>query len=243
VKSRLAAAAVLAIAALAGCTPAVTASGHAAAPLPSVNAAVSSAEPAWGQGWVTSDGPLPVLRPDAAANERLADAMAAAAPYRWTGSQEECLNETWMKISGFDNFWRSGEGLSRGIAGLGGYVADPSFPADPSVRDEQALGWWNARPGIQIAAGLTDIEVFWGTPCAEWSREAQVSPGSYPPPADYASPGRAGRRGRLDFAVRGGRLVLAAGVLQDMCGAPALPAADAPPACSWLTSRTSWPLT
>jgi hypothetical protein len=233
---------IAAIAALAGCSAAASAGTSTPATfLPSVNATVSSTEPAWGQGWVQQDGPLPVLRPDAAANERLADQMAAAAPYRWTGDQAACLNRLWMKVSRFDNFWR--DGMFNGIAGLAGAVADPATPADPTTRELQASGWFAAEPAVQIAAGLADIQVYWGNPCDEQSRDQVAPAGTYPLDATSTTgPGWRGQAGGLDFDVTGGRLALTPETLESVCGVPGEPAADPPPSCARITQATTWPM-
>ena len=39
-------------------------------------------------------------------NEALANCMAAAAPYGWTGSQTACLDWLWTRESGFDGLRR-----------------------------------------------------------------------------------------------------------------------------------------
>ena len=203
------------------------------------SAAATAGEPVWGKGWVHQDG-RPVLWPDAPAFERLADTMAAAAPYHWTGRQAACLNQLWMKVSLFDNFYR--DDLFNGIAGLAGWVADPA-PQGPSW--ERADGWFNARPDVQIGEGLVDIEIYWGSPCDEWAHDAPASdpPGAYPlEPVSPAHPGWRAQAGHLTFIVEGGRLALDPETFEFICGLPGLPAARPAPACAGITPATTWPL-
>ena len=205
----------------------------------------SASEPSWGKGWVGAhqDG-IPVLRPDAAANERLADAMAAQPPYDWTGRQAACLDELWMKVSDFDNFYSDGVSGDNGIAQLAGWVTDPA-PSNPALPD-RAAGWFSAQPYVQIAAALVDIRIYWGTPCAEWAADAPASvpAGAYPPEPGTRT-GNAGWRaqaGHLTFVVTGGRLALDPETFEFICGLPGLPAAEPAPACAGITQATTWPL-
>lgn len=226
--------ALMAVAALAGCS--VPASFSADQDLNTGPAPASTGgEPAWGKGWVTQDAE-PVLRPDAASSEQLANQMAAGAPYGWTGRQADCLDELWMKVSSFDNFYRND--LFNGIAGLSGYMTDP-HGLFGDAREDREYGWFRAQPGLQIAQGLIDIQVFWGTPCAEWARDApsSVPAGTYPLwSASTTGLGYHGFAGSMDFNLIGGRLALTAASLESLCGPPG-PA----PACSWITQLTTWP--
>ena len=204
-------------------------------------AAATAGEPVWGEGWVQQDS-HPVLRPGAAADERLADAMAAGAPYHWTGRQAACLNALWMKVSLFDNFYIEGLSGDKGIAQLAGWVADPA-PPGPSW--ERADGWFNARPDVQIGEGLVDIEIYWGSPCNEWAHDAPASdpPGAYPlEPVSPAHPGWRAQAGHLTFIAEGGRLALDPETFEFICGLPGLPAAKPAPACAGITPATTWPL-
>jgi hypothetical protein len=233
-----------AMAALAGCSAAASAGTSAPASFhPAVSATHSASEPAWGRGWVGSvEDMRPVLRPDATANEALANRLAASG-YGWTGKQATCLDELWMKVSSFDNFYAND--LFNGIAGVAGHVTDPSLPADPTMKDLQAAGWFDARPDIQIAAGLVDIQVYWATPCAEWARDAPASvpAGTYPlDGASITDSGWRGQAGRLDFDVTGGRLALTPETLESVCGVPGEPAADPAPPCARITQATTWPM-
>jgi hypothetical protein len=165
--------------------------------------------------------------------------MAAAAPWRWNGAQTACLNEAWGRISDWDNLYS--DDLYSGIPGVAGHVADPAMPADPTMRQEQADGWFGAEPRIQIAAGLVDIWVFWGSPCGEWAHVQHGTPGTYPLWTDITDPGWHGAAGRLNFDVTGGRLALDPETLEDLCGVPGEPAASPPPACTRITQATTWP--
>ena len=49
-------------------------------------------------------------------NEALANCMAAAAPYDWTGSQMTCLDELWTEESGFSAYAANPTSDARGIA-------------------------------------------------------------------------------------------------------------------------------
>jgi len=230
--------------AIAGCGPASSqASPSPSDPLLQVNRTVSDTEPAWGQGWVGGhlDGPLPVLRPDVGANERLADHMATEAPYHWTGTQAACLDQLWMRVSLFDNLWS--DDMFNGIAGLSGSVADPDEPFAPTIAQEQAAGWFAAQPNVQIAAGLADIEVFWGTPCHEWARDKSSPQGTYPSEVTNPQhPGWEAEAGSLKFVVIGGRLALDAESLELLCGQPGEAVPEPAPACSWVSQTTTWPM-
>ncbi len=93
-------------------------------------------------------------------NEALANCMAAAAPYGWTGAQTTCLDELWTRESGFDDEAANPTSDARGIA--------------------QDINGWSAdyEPGNapqQISWGLSYIAGRYGSPCAAWSHEEAVS--------------------------------------------------------------------
>ena len=89
-------------------------------------------------------------------NEALANCMAAAAPYDWTGSQATCLDELWTRESGFDAYAANPTSDARGIP--------------------QNINGWSAsyQPGNasqQIAWGLSYVAGRYGDPCGAWSHE------------------------------------------------------------------------
>jgi len=96
-------------------------------------------------------------RPAAGSNAALANSMAAAAPYGWTGGQATCLDQLWTKESGFDAAAVNGQSGATGIPQL-----NPNFYAVPAD--------WSA-PAVQIRWGLAYIARTYGTPCTAWTHE------------------------------------------------------------------------
>jgi hypothetical protein len=105
-------------------------------------------------------GPAAPAAPAPAAagpNEGLANQMAAAAPYRWDGSQAGCLDQLWTRESGFDAAAVNAQTGATGIPQL-----NPAYYPVPA-------GW--AAPAVQIAWGLAYIARTYGTPCGAWAHE------------------------------------------------------------------------
>ena len=93
-------------------------------------------------------------------NEALANCMAAAAPYDWTGPQTTCLDQLWTRESGFD--------------------ANAANPTSDARGIPQNINGWSAsyQPGNasqQIAWGLSYVAGRYSTPCGAWSHEEAVS--------------------------------------------------------------------
>jgi hypothetical protein len=129
----------VASAVVAGAVAAAAIHGNIAPPAPSPAAAGAGAAVAGGT------------------NEALANAMAAAAPYRWTGGQATCLDELWNRESGFDAAAVNGQSGATGIPQL-----NPNYYAVPAD--------WTA-PATQIRWGLSYVAATYETPCAAWNHE------------------------------------------------------------------------
>jgi len=97
-------------------------------------------------------------------NEALANAMAAAAPYGWTGSQTTCLDELWTRESNF--------GTEATNQQSGAYGIPQSLPASKMAA---AGADWQTNPATQIRWGLSYIAATYGTPCNAWSHEEGFS--------------------------------------------------------------------
>lgn len=93
-------------------------------------------------------------------NEALANQMAAAAPYHWTGSQTGCLDALWTRESGFQT------GATNSQSGA--YGIPQSLPASKMAA---AGADWQTNPATQIRWGLGYIAGTYGTPCGAWSHE------------------------------------------------------------------------
>jgi hypothetical protein len=102
----------------------------------------------------TSPAPGPAAH---GSSEVLANQMAAAAPYGWTGGQATCLDQLWNRESGFDASAVNGQSGATGIPQL-----NPNYYAVPA-------GW--SAPAVQIRWGLSYIARTYGTPCGAWSHE------------------------------------------------------------------------
>jgi hypothetical protein len=94
-------------------------------------------------------------------NEALANCMAAAAPYGWTGGQTVCLDELWTRESGFLTGAVNGQTGATGIPQL-----NPAYYAVPADWTSEAT---------QIRWGLWYVAGRYGTPCAAWSHEEDTS--------------------------------------------------------------------
>ena len=99
---------------------------------------------------------VPAIAGCGGSNKALANCMAAAAPYDWTGSQTTCLDELWTRESGFD--------------------ADAANPTSDARGIAQNINGWSAsyQPGNasqQIAWGLSYVAGRYGDPCNAWSHE------------------------------------------------------------------------
>ena len=93
-------------------------------------------------------------------NEALANCMAAAAPYGWTGSQTACLDELWTRESNF--------GTTATNPTSGAYGIPQSLPAGKMAA---AGADWQTNPATQIRWGLSYIAATYGTPCGAWDHE------------------------------------------------------------------------
>lgn len=99
------------------------------------------------------------------ANEALANSMAAAAPYHWTGGQATCLDELWTEESGFSETALNPSSGATGIPQL--------LPSAHKV----PANW--SDPRVQVRWGLGYIESIYGTPCRAWAHEKSVTPNWY----------------------------------------------------------------
>ena len=100
-------------------------------------------------------------RPGAAGRTRpLANCMAAAAPYGWTGSETTCLDELWTRESGFETDAANPQTGAR----------HPAVAARASTMAAAGPDW-PGNPATQIRWGLGYIAATYGTPCAAWSHE------------------------------------------------------------------------
>ena len=97
-------------------------------------------------------------------NEALANCMAAAAPYDWTGSQTTCLDELWTEESGFDAYAANPTSDARGI---------------PQNINGWSAGYQPGNASQQVAWGLSYINGRYGTPCAAWTFETSHVPNWY----------------------------------------------------------------
>ena len=93
-------------------------------------------------------------------NEALANCMAAAAPYGWTGGQTTCLDELWTRESNFET------GATNSQSGA--YGIPQSLPA---AKMAAAGADWQTNPATQVRWGLGYIAATYGSPCAAWSHE------------------------------------------------------------------------
>ena len=93
-------------------------------------------------------------------NEALANCMAAAAPYGWTGGQTTCLDGLWTRESNFET------GATNPQSGA--YGIPQSLPA---AKMAAAGADWQTNPATQIRWGLGYIAATYGSPCAAWSHE------------------------------------------------------------------------
>ena len=125
---------------------------HAAAAIAAGLAGAASVH-ATGPG-TTSPAPGPVAH---GSSEVLANQMAAAAPYGWTGGQTACLDQLWTRESGFDAAAVNSQTGATGIPQL-----NPAYYAVPA-------GW--PAPAVQIRWGLSYIARTYRAPCAAWSHE------------------------------------------------------------------------
>ena len=94
-------------------------------------------------------------------NEALANCMAAAAPYDWTGSRTMCLDELWTRESGFDADAANPTSEAR------------RHPADhPAAMVSQPPERTGRQRQPHIAWGLCYIAAGrYGDPCAAWNHE------------------------------------------------------------------------
>ncbi len=97
-------------------------------------------------------------------NEALANCMAAAAPYGWTGGQATCLDELWTRESNFET------GATNPTSGA--YGIPQSLPASKMAA---AGADWQADPATQVRWGLGYIAATYGSTCNAWSHEEAVS--------------------------------------------------------------------
>ena len=86
-------------------------------------------------------------------NEALANCMAAAAPYGWTGCQTTCLDWLWTRESNFET------GATNPTSGA--YGIPQSLPA---AKMAAAGADWQTNPATQIRWGLGYIAATYGTP-------------------------------------------------------------------------------
>jgi hypothetical protein len=93
-------------------------------------------------------------------NEALANSMAAAAPYHWTGGQTTCLDWLWTRESNFE------AGATNPQSGA--YGIPQSLPAGKMAAAGED---WQTNPATQIRWGLSYIRGTYGTPCGAWSHE------------------------------------------------------------------------
>ena len=97
-------------------------------------------------------------------NEALANCMAAAAPYDWTGGQTTCLDELWTEESGFSAYAANQTSDARGI---------------PQDINGWSAGYQRGDASQQIAWGLIYVKDRYGTPCAAWAFETSHVPNWY----------------------------------------------------------------
>jgi resuscitation-promoting factor RpfB len=95
-------------------------------------------------------------------NEALANSMAAAAPYHWTGPETTCLDKLWARESA--GTWSPT--VTNPTSGA--YGIPQSLPASKMAA---AGADWQTNPATQIRWGLGYIAATYGTPCGAWSHE------------------------------------------------------------------------
>ena len=126
-------------------------------------------------------------------NEALANCMAAAAPYGWTGGQTTCLDWLWTRESNFET------GATNPQSGAYGMPA-ASLPADTDGRPPAAA--WQTSPATQIGGASATSRGTYGTPVRRLEPRAgrrlvltRASPACHPrpgPPRSWHHPGQAG---------------------------------------------------
>ena len=98
--------------------------------------------------------------PAGGSNEALANSMAAASPYGWTGRETACLDWLWTRESNFET------GATNPQSGA--YGIPQSLPA---AKMAAAGADWQTNPATQVRWGLGYIAATYGTPCAAWGHE------------------------------------------------------------------------
>ena len=98
--------------------------------------------------------------PAGGSNQALANSMAAASPYGWTGGQTTCLDELWTRESNFET------GATNSQSGA--YGIPQSLPA---AKMAAAGADWQTNPATQVRWGLGYIAATYGSPCGAWSHE------------------------------------------------------------------------
>jgi len=93
-------------------------------------------------------------------DEALANCMAAASPYGWTGRETTCLDWLWTRESNFE------AGATNPQSGA--YGIPQSLPA---AKMAAAGADWQTNPATQVHWGLGYIAATYGSPCGAWSHE------------------------------------------------------------------------
>lgn len=93
-------------------------------------------------------------------NYLLAQKMAAAQPYNWTGAQFTALNNLWTRESGWNQTAKN--------PSSGAYGIPQALPGSKMASSGQD---WETDPKTQIAWGLSYIQSTYGTPQAAWAHE------------------------------------------------------------------------
>jgi hypothetical protein len=99
-----------------------------------------------------------------AADPRSLAASMAAERYGWGPEQFACLDNLWVKESGWDHTAKN--------PSSGAYGIPQSLPGDKMATHGAD---WRTNPATQISWGLDYISQVYGTPCAAWGHSQSVN--------------------------------------------------------------------
>ena len=116
-------------------------------------------------GTTNNAGSSTTVSASAKSNQALGQKMAAAAPYNWTGSQWQALDQLWTRESGWSNIADN--------ASSGAYGIPQSLPATKMPAAAQASPAGSSSPSAQIAWGLQYIKDTYGNPVNAWAHEVR----------------------------------------------------------------------